>query len=154
MSVSNFASAPSEKFISSISDRKTSARLSALITRIASCSPIFRIDESPDQLCILFTADGGKRYSAFMTFIIRSGIVSCAVSKKDMYEAMDSSGCFAFDSSDYINEIYSIAGVDIAAQSVEFDASLLVDNSDGVLSAVKEFASTITDGYEFTTVVY
>lgn len=67
---------------------------------------------------------------------------------------MDNFGCFSFDSSDYINEIYSIAGVDIAAQSVEFDASLLVNNSEGVLSAVNEFSSTITDGYEFTTVVY
>ena len=154
MSMGQFASSPSEKFISSISDRKTSAGLSALITKIASCSPIFRIDECPDQLHIMFTADGGKRYSAFMTFIIRSGIASCAVSKKDMYAAMDNFGCFSFDSSDYINEIYSIAGADNAAQSVEFDASLLVNNSEGVLSAVKEFASTITDGYEFTTVVY
>jgi hypothetical protein len=71
-----------------------------------------------------------------------------------MYAAMDNFGCFSFDSSDYINEIYSISGADNAAQYVEFDASLLVDNSEGVLSAVKEFASTITDGYEFTTVVY
>lgn len=107
MSVGHFASAPSEKFISSISDRKTSAGLSALITRIASCSPIFRIDESPDQLCIMFTADGGKRYSAFMTFIIRSGIALCAVSKKDMYAAMDNFGCFSFDSSDYWIRIHN-----------------------------------------------
>ncbi len=102
----------------------------------------------------MFTVDGGRRYSAFMTFIIRSGNVLCAVSKKDMYEAMDNSGCFTFDLTDYINEVYSIAGAGSAAQSVEFDASLLLDNSEGVLSAVKEFSSTITDGYEFTTVVY
>ena len=154
MSSWQFVSSPSEKFISSIGNRKTSSALSDLIAQIASCSSIFRIDESPNQLCILFTADGGKRFSAFMTFIVRHGNVSCTVSKKGMFEAMDSSGCFAFDSSDYINEIYSISGTDILAQSVEFDASLLIDHSEKILSAVKKFAHTITDGYELTAVVY
>ena len=70
-----------------------------------------------------------------------------------MYEAMDNSGCFAFDSSDYINEVYSVAGADPAAPSVEFDASLLIDQSEKILSAVKKFAHTITDGYELTSVV-
>lgn len=154
MSSNQFVSSPSDKFISSIGSRETSAALQDLITQTASCSPIFRIDESPNQLCILFTADGGKRFSAFMTFIIRSGNVSCTVSKKGMYEAMDNSGCFAFDSSDYINEVYSVAGADLAAPSVEFDASLLIDHSEKILSAVKKFAHTITDGYELTAVVY
>lgn len=137
MSSNQFVSSPSDKFISSIGSRETSAALQDLITQTASCAPIFRIDESPNQLCILFTADGGKRFSAFMTFIVRSGNVSCTVSKKGMYEAMDNSGCFAFDSSDYINEVYSVAGGDPAAPSVEFDASLLIDQSEKILSAVK-----------------
>lgn len=153
MSSNQFVSSPSDNFISSIGSRETSAALQDLITQTASFSPIFRIDESPNQLCILFTADGGKRFSAFMTFIVRFGNVSCTVSKKGMYEAMDNSGCFAFDSSDYINEVYSVAGADPAAPSVEFDASLLIDQSEKILSAVKKFAHTITDGYELTSVV-